>query len=125
MEDRRTRVIRATFRFTTGSRSLQPKGTVPLRGDRALPARGEAAAQHVAGRPSARPARKIITDRLYKPPDLDALQAWVEIVMLNLIPLGNVHRALHDGTKVWLSEAERSLDGAPWPSLDSPYTKTP
>jgi hypothetical protein len=32
-------------------------------------------------------ARQQIQDRLYKAPDLDALQAWVEIVMLNLIPL--------------------------------------
>jgi hypothetical protein len=47
-------------------------------------------------------ARKQSQDRLYHPPNLDAMQAWVEIVMLNLFPLGHVHRTLEDriGTKV-------------------------
>jgi hypothetical protein len=54
-------------------------------------------------------ARKMINDRLYKPPDLDAMQAWVEIVKLDLFPLGNVHRTLDDGTKVWLNEVARWL----------------
>jgi hypothetical protein len=53
--------------------------------------------------------RKMITDRLYKPPDMDALNAWAEVVMLDPFPLGDVHRTLDDGTKVWLSEVARWL----------------
>jgi hypothetical protein len=30
------------------------------------------------------------------------------VVRLSLIPLGDVHRVLDDGTKVWLTEAGRS-----------------
>jgi hypothetical protein len=54
-------------------------------------------------------ARKMINDRLYHPPDLDAMNAEVESVMLNLFPLGDIHRTLDDGTKVWLSEVARWL----------------
>jgi hypothetical protein len=54
-------------------------------------------------------ARKQIQDRLCKPPDLDALHASAEIVLLDLFPLGDVHRTLDDGTKVWLSEVARWL----------------
>ncbi|HEY0790260.1 MAG TPA: hypothetical protein VGD78_04270 [Chthoniobacterales bacterium] len=52
-------------------------------------------------------ARRQIEARLYKPPDLDALETSVEVVMLDLSPWTEVHRTLDDGTKVWLTEAER------------------
>jgi hypothetical protein len=39
----------------------------------------------------------------------NALGTSVEIVMLSLDPLRDVHRTLDDGTKVWLAEAERSF----------------
>jgi hypothetical protein len=56
-------------------------------------------------------ARKQIQDRLYKPPDLGALQVSVKTAIVILLPLGDAHRVLDDGTKVWLSDAERSSHG--------------
>src|SRR5947209_14626948 len=50
--------------------------------------------------------RQQIQDRLYNPPALDAFEASAEVVTLNLGPLGEVHRTLDDGTKVWLTEVE-------------------
>jgi hypothetical protein len=51
-------------------------------------------------------ARKMINDPIYKAPALDPLEASAEVVMIDLFPLGDVHRVLDDGTRVWLSEAE-------------------
>jgi hypothetical protein len=111
MRDRRTRVIRAVFespanpdRFSAKERGrfvvvvLYPEdvkrqlGTATAALARALEI-----------------AREQIQDRLYKPPDLDALEASAEVVTLDLGPLGDVHLTLDDGTKVWLSVVERWL----------------
>jgi hypothetical protein len=52
-------------------------------------------------------ARKRTRERIYKAPDLDALASKAEGVLLDLRPLWHAHQVLDDGTKVWLSEAER------------------
>jgi hypothetical protein len=51
-------------------------------------------------------ARQQINDRI-EAPDLDVLETSTEILTLDLSPLGEVHRTLDDGTKVWLTEVER------------------
>ena len=52
-------------------------------------------------------ARKQVQDRIYKAPDPDGLETSTEVLMFDLRPWLHVHDILEDGTKVWLTEAER------------------
>jgi hypothetical protein len=111
MRERPTRVIRAVFQSPPDPNRSSGKEwcrlvVVVLYPDEVKRQLGTAAAAKAW---ALEIGRKMITDRLCKPPDLDALHASAEIVLLNLIPLGDVHRTLDDGTKVWLSEVARWL----------------
>jgi hypothetical protein len=54
-------------------------------------------------------ARQIIQRRCYQPPDLGALTCAVEVTRFDLRPFAEVGWTLDDGTKVFLTEAERPL----------------
>jgi hypothetical protein len=54
-------------------------------------------------------AREIITRRCYQSPDLDTLACDVEVTMFDLSPFREVAWVLEDGTKVFITEAERPL----------------
>ena len=109
MLDRRTRAIRVTFdpppdpdRFSKKERChFAVVVLFPLEVKRQLKTLRAAQAR------SLEIARQMIQDRIYKAPDMDALESKAEVILFDLFPLGDVHRVLDDGTKVWLSEAER------------------
>jgi hypothetical protein len=109
--DRRTRVIRATFESPPDPDRFHPKewcrfAVVVLFPEEVKRQLGNATAAKSRAREI---ARQQINDRPYNPPDLDAFEASAEVVLFDLSPLREVHRTVDDGTKVWLSEAERWL----------------
>jgi hypothetical protein len=54
-------------------------------------------------------AGRIIRRDCYRRPDLDTLTCSVEVTMFDLRPFRDVAWTLEDGTKVFLTEAERPL----------------
>jgi hypothetical protein len=61
-------------------------------------------------------AREIIQRDLFRPPVLEALKCSVEVIEFDLRPFWEVAWTLEDGTKLWITEAERAHDCPSWPS---------
>src|SRR5947209_6182621 len=107
MRDRLTRVIRVTFDSPPDPDRLSRKERrhfavvvlFPLEVKRQLKTLPVAQARALEI------ARQQVNDRIEAPD----LETSTEILTLDLSPLGEVHRILDDGTKVWLTEAERWL----------------
>ena len=112
MRDHKTRVL--LVRFTSDLDPLQPH--LPCEQTRfavvvlySLEVKRQLATLETASARAIELARQIIHRRCYHPPDLDTLDCNVEVTLFNLNPFHEVAWIQEDGTKVFITEAERPL----------------
>jgi hypothetical protein len=111
MRDFRTRVVQVRFTSDSQGDCLRKAGPTrfavvvlyPLEVKRRLMTVDTAKGRAV------KLAREIIQQRCHRPPDLDTLTCAVEVTRFDLRPFAEVAWTLEDGTKVFLTEAERPL----------------
>lgn len=107
MSDVRTRVVQVRFTSESGPRNhgvqIRFAAVVLYPPD----VKRQLATLEAAKANAVELARAIIQRRCYRPPDLDTLACTVEVTLFDLRPFRDVAWIQEDGTKVFITEAER------------------